>query len=59
MNVNAAPHALPTVIINGSSTVNMIVGGTYNEEGATATDDMGNVLGVTTTGSVDVNTIGQ
>lgn len=47
-----------TVTMNGSGTQQILLGGTYNEQGATATDEVGNSLSVTTTGAVDSNTIG-
>jgi len=51
----------PTVVLNGNQTVSIHAGDPYTELGATASDTKYIVtpLAVTTTGTVDTNTIGQ
>ena len=45
----------PTININGNKSVYMNLGGSYKEEGATATDVCGNKLAVVASGNVDTN----
>ena len=55
--VNVVDTTKPVVTLNGAATVTVVVGGTYTELGASATDLSGNVT-VVITGTVDTNTIG-
>jgi len=50
----------PVITLNGASTINLNVGDTYNELGATATDNYdGDITSsIVITGSVDTNTVG-
>jgi len=48
----------PVITLTGSATINLEQGTTYTEAGATATDAVDGVITVTTTGTVDTNTIG-
>jgi predicted esterase len=48
----------PTITLNGSNPMNLIVGDTYNEPGATADDPEDGALAVTITGTVDTSTAG-
>jgi hypothetical protein len=63
-NVNlvtaAADTTSPIITLNGASTININVGNTYTEQGATATDNVdGNLTSsIITTGTVDTNTAG-
>ena len=54
--VNTTP---PVVTLNGEPTMALKVGDAYNDEGATATDDVDGSLSVTITGTVDTNTTGE
>jgi hypothetical protein len=49
----------PEVTLNGNSTVDVILNGTYTEENATANDDEDGALTVTTSGTVDVDRAGD
>ena len=49
----------PIITLNGSSTVNLFVGDTFTDEGATALDDVDGSIAVTATGTVDTATIGS
>ncbi len=48
----------PVITLNGSNPQNVAVGGIYSEAGATAVDDFDGNVTVTTSGTVDTNTIG-
>ena len=48
----------PIITLTGASTINLHVGDTYTELGATATDTIDGSIHVTTTGSVNTNTAG-
>lgn len=48
----------PVITLNGSPTVNLTVGDSYTEAGATATDETDGSVAVTVSGSVDTNTPG-
>ncbi len=50
----------PVITLNGASTINLEVGNTYNELGATATDNIdGDISGdIATTGTVNTNSAG-
>ncbi|MCA0152317.1 immunoglobulin-like domain-containing protein [Winogradskyella vincentii] len=59
--VNVAADTTPPVInLVGASTINLLVGDTYTEQGATATDNIDGDLtsSIVITGSVDTNTAG-
>lgn len=49
----------PVVQLNGSATVTTEIGSTYNEQGASATDDVDGDIAVTITGTVDTTTAGD
>ncbi len=49
----------PVVTLNGSSSVNVTVGNSYTELGATVTDNVDTGLVATRTGNVDTNTVGS
>ncbi|WP_412559658.1 immunoglobulin-like domain-containing protein [Winogradskyella sp. MIT101101] len=59
VNVSADTTA-PVITLNGASTINLIVGDTYNEQGATATDNIDGDLtaNIVITGSVNTSTAG-
>ncbi len=48
----------PVITIKGNNPETVIQGDTYTDAGATATDDIGGTVAVTTTGSVDTSTVG-
>jgi len=48
----------PTVTLNGASTIKLMVGDTYNEDGANAHDDVDGVLNPTIQGSVNTTVVG-
>ncbi|RAJ17961.1 immunoglobulin-like domain-containing protein [Olleya aquimaris] len=50
----------PVITLNGNATINLTVGDTYNEQGATATDDVdGNLTSsIVITGTVNTNSAG-
>ena len=50
---------LPIITLNGSSTLTLVVGSTYNELGATALDETDGVVSVQTTGTVNNNVVGS
>ena len=54
----SADTIAPVISLNGANEVTLFVGEAYNEEGATATDDRDGVVNVSTSGSVDTDTIG-
>ncbi len=57
VNVMPGPvNAAPTVTLNGGSTITIMVGGTYHEQGATCTDDTDPDPTLTIRGSEDVDT---
>jgi len=49
----------PVVTLNGTSTVNLTLGDTYSETGATAIDDVDGALTPTVSGTVDTSTAGS
>lgn len=49
----------PVITLNGSATINLTVGDTYTELGATATDNVDPVVNVSVGGSVDTSTVGS
>lgn len=57
VNVFATSTA-PTITLNGSSTMNLTVGGSFTDPGATAVDAVGNAVAVTATGTVNTSTVG-
>ncbi|MCX6720409.1 MAG: DUF5011 domain-containing protein [Candidatus Staskawiczbacteria bacterium] len=48
----------PVITLTGDATVNLFVGGSYIETGATASDIIDELITVTVTGTVDTNTVG-
>ncbi|MDB6057001.1 MAG: large protein [Verrucomicrobiales bacterium] len=48
----------PDISLNGTTPVNICQGASYTEQGATATDSCDGTLTVTSSGSVDANTVG-
>jgi hypothetical protein len=48
----------PIITINGESVVTVMLGSTYTDAGATATDNVDGTITVTTTGSVNTSTVG-
>jgi len=59
VNVVATPDTTaPVITIIGSTTENVIVGGTYTDAGATAVDDVDGTIVVTATGTVDTTATG-
>ncbi|MDD3007080.1 MAG: DUF5018 domain-containing protein [Candidatus Pacebacteria bacterium] len=48
----------PTITLTGSSSIDVVLGENYNEQGATATDDVDGSVNVITSGSVNTGTIG-
>lgn len=49
----------PVIALNGAATINLTVGGTYTEQGATATDLADGTDAVTPSGTVDTSTAGN
>ena len=49
----------PIITLNGDSSVSLFLNETYNELGASATDDSDVTVNVVITGSVDINTLGS
>ena len=49
----------PVITLNGEASITLNVGDAYTEAGATATDVIDGAVTVTTSGSVDVNTVGS
>ena len=56
--VTVVDTTAPVITINGSSTVTVECHTSYSDAGATAADSCDTSVSVTTTGSVDVNTVG-
>lgn len=48
----------PVLTLNGEASIELTVGDSYTEAGATATDDVDGTVNVTTTGTVDTSTTG-
>ncbi len=48
----------PTITINGANPTNVNQGSTYTDAGATATDNVDEIVNVVTSGSVDTTTVG-
>jgi trimeric autotransporter adhesin len=48
----------PIITLNGDTTINIDVGGTYSEQGSTATDDVDGTVAVIISGAVDTATAG-
>ncbi len=57
--VSAPDKAAPKVTLNGSETLNLKVGETYEEDGATAVDVVDGDVKVVVEGSVDTTKVGQ
>lgn len=60
VDTEVADITLPVITLIGEPTINIHVGDTYTDEGATATDDIdGDITAsITKTGTVDTNTVG-
>ncbi|MBX9809697.1 DUF5011 domain-containing protein [Candidatus Gracilibacteria bacterium] len=58
--INVVAGGLPTIILNGSGTMRIPLGGTYTELGATATDAEDGIMtgAVSITGSVNTGSVG-
>ncbi|MCG8382622.1 MAG: DUF5011 domain-containing protein [Gammaproteobacteria bacterium] len=56
--VNVADVTPPTITLNGSAIMDINQGDTFTDPGASATDNVDGNVAVTTTGSVDINTVG-
>jgi hypothetical protein len=57
---DATPDTLPPVItVNGSNPATVELGGSYSDAGATANDAIDGSVPVTSSGSVDTNTVGS
>lgn len=58
--INVIDNIAPVITLNGASTINLNVGDTYTEEGATATDNVDDNLtpSIVITGNVNTNTAG-
>ena len=57
VNVTAIPldTVPPVITLNGSSTVNIVVGSSYSDAGATATDNVDGAIAVSSSGTVNTN----
>ncbi len=51
-------NQIPVITLNGSSSVSVNVGASYTDAGATATDNIDGSIPVTTTGTVNPNSVG-
>lgn len=58
ITVKAVDSTKPVITLNGAYSVELNVGETYTDAGATASDDVDGTITVTTTGSVDTATAG-
>jgi hypothetical protein len=56
--VHVADSTPPMITVNGSNPVTVICHTTYNDAGASALDSCAGAVGVSSSGSVDVNTVG-
>ncbi|MEW6156667.1 MAG: HYR domain-containing protein [Verrucomicrobiota bacterium] len=54
----AIKHDLVSIIINGQSEMSILIGTPFTDPGASAQDELGNSLSVTTTGAVNSNVAG-
>lgn len=59
ITVKAADSTKPVITILGDNPATLIVGNTYTDAGATATDDIDTTVTVNSSGSVDSNTMGS
>ena len=57
--VNVVDTTAPVITLTGSSTVNVVVGTSYTDAGATATDNYDESVTVNTNNPVNINVIGQ
>ena len=55
---NSTDNTPPVISINGSSTITIQKGNSYNDAGATAVDDVDGSVSVSTSGSVNTNIVG-
>ncbi|MDC0552063.1 DUF5011 domain-containing protein, partial [Flavobacteriaceae bacterium] len=56
--VNVVDTTAPVITLIGDNSITIEVGSTYTDEGATVTDNYDTEISVTTTGSVDSDTVG-
>jgi len=56
--VNVVDTTAPVIALTGDNPITIEVGGSFTDPGATATDNYDQNISVTTTGSVDINTVG-
>jgi len=59
VTVTAAPDTTPPVITVTAGTDSVVIGSSWTDAGATATDNVDSSVTVNTSGSVDVNTVGS
>lgn len=52
-------RSAPSIVLNGNSAVNVLLGGTFNDPGAVATDADGNLLAITTQTNINLNLTGN
>ena len=57
--VNVVDTTAPVITLTGDNPITIEVGDSFTDPGATATDNYDSAVTVTTTGSVDVNTVGS
>ena len=57
--VNVVDTTAPVIALTGDNPITIEVGDSFTDPGATATDNYDSAVTVTTTGSVDVNTVGS
>jgi|GEM_PF-6423337 len=59
-DLGLADNAKPTIVLIGSSSINLIINSTYSDAGATASDNVdGDITAnIVTTGTVDTSTVG-
>ncbi len=55
----AAPSTFPVIILNGFPSMNVVVNDTFNDPGASATDDVDATVIVTATGTVNTAVLGD
>ena len=56
--VNVVDTTVPVITLNGDNPINIEVGGTFTDPGASATDNYDSEISVTVSGTVDNNTVG-
>ncbi len=55
----AATSSAPVITLNGSSTMSVLLNGSFTDPGATATDDVDGTVAVTATGTVNTVVVGS